>query len=60
MIRRLICWVTLGHDPLFSATPTGIGGWWAYPCRKCGTLVLSSFWAGAEPPSADGPEPPVA
>ena len=48
MIRRLICFLTLGHDPNFSAKPTDTDGWWAYPCRKCGTLILPSVFAGVD------------
>ena len=46
MIGRVWCWLTLGHDPDFDATPTSVaGGWLYYPCRKCGALVLPSVFS---------------
>ena len=56
LLRRVRCWATLGHDPLFGDdVRVDVNGWWAYPCRKCGTLMFPSIWGGS-----DERVPPVA
>jgi hypothetical protein len=53
-LLRLRCAATLGHDPLFGDdVRVSVNGWWYYPCRKCGVLMLPSIWGGVDQPSQE-------
>jgi hypothetical protein len=46
---RWLCWLTLGHDVDFDLERRiDVGGWWAYPCKKCGRPMLLSLWGGVD------------